>query len=60
MQTHGSTTNDDRDEEDCDRIDHGAANLSGELDLLLDVERETVENRIEDTAHLTGAYEVDK
>ena len=51
---------DDRHEKDGDWVHHRAADLSGELDALLDVSGKPIENGVEDTAHLTGANQVDE
>ena len=47
------------DDEDGARIDHRALDLAAELDGLLVVDREAVEDRVEDTADLTCLDEVD-
>ena len=46
------------DHDDRDRIDHRRLDLTGELDRLLDVGREALENRVENTAGFTGGDHV--
>ncbi len=48
----------DGDEEDGHRIDHRSADLPLQLDVLLDVDREALEDRVQDAAHLAGGDEV--
>ena len=49
----------DRDDEDADRVVHRALELALQLDGLLDVDRESVQDRVEDAADLAGRDEVD-
>ncbi len=49
----------DEDEDDDARVDHRAAHLAPQLHRLLDVDREAVEDGVEDAAHLAGLDEVD-
>ena len=49
----------DRDHEDADRVVHRALDLTLELDVLLDVDREAVQDRVEDAADLAGGDQVD-
>ena len=44
---------------DRDRVDHRGLDLALQLDVLLDVDREALENRVEDTARLAGRHHVD-
>ena len=46
--------------DDGDRVDQRAAHLARQLDALLDVDREAVQDRVEDAAHLAGLDEVDE
>src|SRR6185295_10515912 len=49
---------DDGDDENGEWVDHRAADLAHELDVLLDVDGQTIENGIENAADLAGLNEV--
>ena len=55
---HGA--HDERDAEGDERVDQRAADLTLQLDALLDVDREAIEDGVEDAAHLARANQAAK